>query len=294
MSISEAKDKLLLRDRVAVVTGGARGIGRAIVSRFLQEGARVVFSDILEPSPEAFAGSSGLVRFERADACSPEDTERLISETVHHFGGLDILVNNAGAGGIGGSIVDIPVDGFDRTIALLLRGTFLGMKYAVPYLRNGTGSVINIASVAAIRGGYAPHAYTAAKAGVIGLTKSTSLELAERGIRVNAICPAGIPTAIFAGPQAPRDLLEQTPEIVKPLLGENVPLGRAGKPEEIANAAVWLASDESSYITGHELIVDGGLTVGVPWSQQHEIRERFVNAFKAAIEKAEQKDEKTH
>jgi NAD(P)-dependent dehydrogenase (short-subunit alcohol dehydrogenase family) len=287
MSISEGKDKLLLRDRVAVVTGGARGIGRAIVSRFVEEGARVVFSDILEPEPEPFASASGLVRFERADACSPEDTERLMSETARHFGRLDILVNNAGTGSTGGSIVDIPVDDFDRTIALLLRGTFLGIKYAVPYMRPGTGSVINIASVAAIRGGYGPHAYTAAKAGVIGLTKSTSLELAERGIRVNTICPAGIPTAIFVGPQAPRGLVEQTPEIVKPLLGKNVPLGRAGTPEEIANAAVWLASDESSYITGHELIVDGGLTVGVPWSQQCEIRERFVSAFKAAIENSQ-------
>lgn len=200
---------------------------------------------------------------------------------MKHFGRLDCVVNNAGAGGVGGPIVDIPVEGFDQTISLLLRGTFLGMKFGARHMQAG-GSIINIASVAGLRGGYGTHAYTAGKFGVIGLTKSVSLELAERNIRVNAICPAGIPTAIFAGPEASPALAERTPEIVKPLLAEGVPLRRAGSPEEIANAAVWLASSQSAYITGEELVVDGGLICGVPWSRQLEMYQKFVERFRSA------------
>jgi len=133
----------------------------------------------------------------------------------------------------------------------------------------GNGTIINIASVAGVAGGYGPHAYTAAKFGVVGLTKSVALELAERGIRVNVICPGGTATFIWAPvfPELPADLVEQIPEIVKPWLGEDKPLGRAGLPVDIANAALWLASNESSWVTGQALVVDGGLTAGRAWSQ---------------------------
>ena len=146
-------------------------------------------------------------------------------------------------------------------------------------------TIINIASVAGLAGGWASHAYTAAKFGVGGLTKSVALELAERGIRVNAICPGGIATAIFApvaGELSP-GLIERTPEIVEPWLAGVVPLGRSGFPSDIASVALWLASDESSFVTGHTLVVDGGLTAGGRWSERlrryDQLRERFKSAM---------------
>jgi NAD(P)-dependent dehydrogenase (short-subunit alcohol dehydrogenase family) len=203
---------------------------------------------------------------------------------VERFGRLDCVVNNAGAIGVGGPIAETSVEGFDRSIALLLRGAFLGIKYGVPRLQSG-GTIINIASVAGLTGGYASHAYSAAKFGVVGLTKSVALELAERGIRVNAICPGGIATAIYApiAGEISADLIERTPGIVEPWLAEGTPLGRAGFPGDIANAALWLASSESSFVTGHALVVDGGLTAGRTRSQLvqaiDQLRERFKSAM---------------
>jgi NAD(P)-dependent dehydrogenase (short-subunit alcohol dehydrogenase family) len=175
------------------------------------------------------------------------------------------------------------LEGFDRAIALLLRGPFLGIKYAVPHMESGT--IINIASVAGLAGGYSSHAYTVAKWGVVGLTKSVALELAERGIRVNAICPGGTATWIWAPvyPEMTAEQADRTPEIVEPWLAAGAPLGRAGFPADIANAALWLASSESSFVTGHALVVDGGLTAGKQWSKNLDdfnlLRERFRSAL---------------
>ncbi len=277
--------RLRLENQVAVVTGGARGIGAGIVRRFVDEGARVVFSDLLNEKGKGLEEELGKnVAFYRADAASPSDTEGLMNFAVERFGRLDCVVNNAGAGGEGGPIAETSVEGFDRSIALLLRGPFLGIKYGVPHMQSG-GSIINIASVAGLAGGGAPHAYSAAKFGVVGLTKSVALELAERGIRVNAICPGGIATAIFApvAGEISAELIERTPEIVEPWLAEGLPLGRSGFPADISNAALWLASSESSFVTGHALVVDGGLTSGRPWSQmlhrRDQLKERFRSAF---------------
>jgi NAD(P)-dependent dehydrogenase (short-subunit alcohol dehydrogenase family) len=274
-----------LTDQVAVVTGGARGIGAGIVRRFVSEGARVVFSDLLDDKGKHLEKELGEnAAFCRADSMSPSDIEALMAFVVTRFGGLDCIVNNAGAGGEGGPIVETSVEGFDRSITLLLRGPFLGIKYGVPRMQSG-GSIINIASVAGLTGGYGPHAYTAAKFGVIGLTKSVALELAERGIRINAICPGGIATAIFAPVawEVTQEVIERTPDIVEPWLAGNLPLGRAGFPADIANAALWLASSESSFITGHALVVDGGLISGRRWSQTglyyDQLKERFRSAF---------------
>jgi NAD(P)-dependent dehydrogenase (short-subunit alcohol dehydrogenase family) len=285
MEGSDISTKLRLENVVAVVTGGSRGIGAGIVRRFVQEGARVVFSDLLVEKGSALEQELGKnVAFHRADSMSPSDIEALMNFAVEHFGRLDCVVNNAGAGGEGGPIAEISVEGFDRTIALLLRGSFLGIKYAVPHMQSG-GTIINIASVAGLAGGWGPHPYSAAKFGVIGLTKSAALELAERGIRVNAICPGGIATAIFAAvvPDLPAELVERTPEIVEPWIGERYPIGRSGFPADIANAALWLASSESSFVTGHALAVDGGITAGRRWSEQNQSYERLRERFRSAM-----------
>lgn len=285
MAQSPSPARLRLENQVAVITGGARGIGAGVVRRFIEEGARVVFSDLLNDKGKALEEELGEnVAFYRADATSPSDIEALMKFAVERFGRLDCVVNNAGAGGESGPIAETSVDGFDRSIALLLRGPFLGIKYGVPRMQSG-GSIINIASVAGLTGGYGPHAYTAAKFGVIGLTKSVALELAEQGIRVNAICPGGIATAIFApvAGEVTAEVIERTPDIVEPWLAGNLPLGRAGFPADIASAALWLASSESSFVTGHALVVDGGLVSGRRWSQTRlyydDLRERFRSAL---------------
>jgi NAD(P)-dependent dehydrogenase (short-subunit alcohol dehydrogenase family) len=285
MNPSDSSARLRLENQVAVVSGGARGIGAGIVRRFVEEGARVVFSDLLNEKGKPLEEELGKnAAFFSADATSPADTEALMNFAAERFGRLDCIVNNAGAAGEGAPIAETSVDGFDRSIALLLRGPFLGIKYGVPRMQSG-GTIINIASVAGLAGGYGSHAYSAAKSGIVGLTKSVALELAERGIRVNAICPGGIATAIFApvAGEISVELVERTPDIVEPWLAEALPLGRSGFPADIANAALWLASSESSFVTGHALVVDGGLMSGVPWSQmllrRDQLKERFRSAF---------------
>jgi NAD(P)-dependent dehydrogenase (short-subunit alcohol dehydrogenase family) len=275
--------RLRLADLVAVVTGGTRGIGEGIARRFVEEGAHVVFSGRSEEKGKALEEELGKnVAFYRADAASATDTEALMNFAVKHFGRLDCVVNNAGVAGEGGPIAKTSVEGFERSIALLLLGTFFGIKYSVPHMK--TGTIINISSISGVTAGYSPHAYTAAKFGVVGLTKSVALELAQDGIRVNAICPGAVPTAIFAAvlPEMPTDLIERAPEIVEPWAAEDKPLGRAGLPLDIANAALWLASSESSWVTGQAIVVDGGLTAGRPWSQSlhriDQLRERFRSA----------------
>jgi NAD(P)-dependent dehydrogenase (short-subunit alcohol dehydrogenase family) len=223
------------------------------------------------------------VAFYRADAASASETEALINFAVERFGKLDSIVNNAGSGGEGGPIADTSVEGFERSIALLLLGTFFGIKYSVPHMK--TGAIINISSISGVTAGYSPHAYTAAKFGVVGLTKSVALELAERGIRVNAICPGGVATAIFAPVvgEVSAELLERSPELVEPWLVEGVPLGRSGFPADIANAALWLASSESSWVTGQAFVIDGGLTVGQPWSKQFHRWDQLKDRFNSAL-----------
>jgi NAD(P)-dependent dehydrogenase (short-subunit alcohol dehydrogenase family) len=145
------------------------------------------------------------------------------------------------------------------------------------------GTIIKIASICGIRAGYRPHAYTAAKCGVIGLTKSVALELAERGIRVNVVCPGGIATEIWAPPEMPAELGERTPEIVEPWPAGTNPMGRSGFPFDIANAVLWLASNESTFVTGHALVVDDGSTAGIHWAQQLKEFDQLGKRFRSAL-----------
>jgi len=271
-----------LDGKVAVITGGASGIGHAAVRLFVEEGCRVVIADVQDDKGARLAQDLGqAARYVHADVSREADVSDAIAHAVSRFGRLDCLFNNAGAGGVAGPIEEIPADGFDHTMGVLLRGVFLGMKHAAPIMkRQRGGSIISTASVAGLQAGYGPHVYSAAKAAVVHLTRSVAMELGESGVRVNCICPGGIATPIFgsalglAGPEADR-----VAELMKTLLATRQPIQRAGLPEDIARAALWLASEDSSFVNGHALIVDGGLTGGRMWSVVQEQRQQLRSAL---------------
>jgi NAD(P)-dependent dehydrogenase (short-subunit alcohol dehydrogenase family) len=259
-----------LARKVALITGGASGIGEATVRLFVAEGAAVVVADLRDGPGRALAAELGeRAAYVHADVGREADVEGAVRETVARFGRLDCLFNNAGAAGVRGGIEEVSAAGFDDTVAVLLRGVFLGMKHAAPVMkRQGAGSIISTASVAGLRAGFGPHVYSAAKAAVIHLTRSVAMELGERGVRVNCICPGGIATPIFGkslGLSA--EEAEQTIPLIKGVLETAQPFPRAGLPDDIARAALWLASDESSFVNGEALVVDGGLIGGRLWSE---------------------------
>ena len=259
-----------LANKVALITGGASGIGEGTVRLFAREGASVVIADILDDNGARLAGELGArAAYVHTDVSREADVQGAVAETVRRFGRLDCIFNNAGFGGVGGRVEAIDIAGFDQTIGVLLRGVLLGMKHAAPVMkRQGGGSIISTASVAGLTAGFGPHVYSAAKAAVIQLTKTVAMELGEHNIRVNCICPGAIATPIFGkglGMSA-----EQAEAIVPQMKGilENVqPIKRSGLPEDIAHAALWLASDDATFVNGHALVVDGGLTGGRSWSE---------------------------
>ncbi len=271
-----------LRDKVALVTGGASGIGEATVRLFVAEGASVVVADIQDDRGQRLVKELGArTGYVHADVSRETDVRTAIEGTVARFGRLDCLFNNAGSAGVHGSVQEIPVDGFDETIGVLLRGVFLGMKHAAPVMkRQGTGSIISTASVAGLRTGMGPHVYSAAKAAVIHLTRSVAMELGESGVRVNCICPGGIATPIFGKAFGlPPEGADATIPLMKGVLETLQPIRRPGLPEDIAQAALWLASDESSFVNGHALVVDGGLIGGRLWSETEQRRVMLRSAF---------------
>ncbi len=271
-----------LRERVALITGGASGIGKAIVELFVKEGARVVVADIQETQGREIAKKLGdNATFKLTDVSLEDDVRGMTEHAVETYGRLDCLVNNAGIGGVEGEIESIPVDGFDQTIAVLLRGVFLGSKYAAPIMkRQGGGNIINVSSIAGMRGISENHPYSAAKAAVIQLTRTSAMELAQHQIRVNCICPGAIVTAIFGATKGMSDEdIARTYENLSRLFERVQPLPRAGRPEDIANAALWLASDDSSFVTGHALVVDGGASAGQMWHAKQRYTARIEEAL---------------
>ena len=256
-----------LDGKTALITGGSSGMGRATVEKFVAEGASVVLADIQEEKGRAVAEALGDgVRFVAVDVCREADVAAAVQTAVEVFGRLDCLFNNAGFGGVSGDIQETDLgEPYERTVDAMLKGVIIGMKHAAPVMKSqGSGVILSTASVAGLCAGYGPHVYTAVKSAVINLTRSVAQELGPSNIRVNAICPGGLATPIFAGQLAVKGN-EDYAAAVRPLLGMMQPIPRSGEPEDIANAACFLASDEASFISGHALVVDGALTAG-SWS----------------------------
>jgi NAD(P)-dependent dehydrogenase (short-subunit alcohol dehydrogenase family) len=253
-----------LAGKVAVVTGGVSGIGRGIVDVFLEEGARVVVGDIDDAAGHALrAELGGDVAFQHTDVTVEADMEALIARAVSEFGALNVMVNNAGALGEQSGLLDLDAAGFTRTTDLLLRSVVLGHKHAGRRMKEqGTGgSIVSMSSIAGIQAGLSSVSYDAAKAGVLQVARTATYELAPYGIRSNVIMPGLILTPIMA--KATSLDPSEYPAFVEALaapLGELHPIGRGGLPRDLANAALFFASDRSAFITGQNIAVDGGIT----------------------------------
>jgi len=254
--------------RVALITGAGSGLGRGTAIGFAGEGARVVAVDINQSSAQEtatlIAAQGGDAIAVQADVSRPEDCERMVSTAVQTYGRLDIQFNNAGIGGDGQLLKDLPVEDWDRLIAVNLRGVFLGCKYAVPaMIAAGGGAIINTGSSLAqwdvIPGAVA---YIAAKGGVIGITRALAIEVAGHGIRVNAVCPGIVDTPMSFSPD---NELRRHQNALYDRFVQRIPLHRIGTPEDVAEAVMFFASDAAKHITGTTLLVDGGQTM-MSWS----------------------------
>ena len=263
-----------LNGKVAVITGATSGIGLRTAEMFVAEGARIVIAGRRAAEGEALAERLGAdCIFLRTDVTVDAEVRALIGLAVEKFGRLDCLFNNAGGPAQVGGIEGLEADRFDAAIAVLLRSVMLGMKYAAPHMKKqGSGSIINTGSVAGRLAGYSSSlVYGAAKAAVIHLTKCVAMELGESGIRVNSISPGLIATGIFGKALGlSTEDAEKTPEAIRDAYATAQPIPRAGMTDDIAYAAVFLASDESGFINGHDLVIDGAITGGRNWSQQQQ------------------------
>jgi len=267
-----------LEGKATVITGGASGIGEASVRLFAEEGARVLVADVQDRKGERLADELGEdVLYLHTDVSREEDVESAVAYAVEAFGRLDCMFNNAGVAGAVGPIESVTVEGFDRTVAVLLRGVFLGIKHAAAVMRRqASGSIINTASVAGLQAGYGNHIYSACKAGVIHLTRSVAMELGEAGVRVNCVCPSFIPTPMIGRARGLSvEEADAKVEAIREAFRDAQPIRRSGLPEDVARAALWLASDDSGFVNGHALVVDGGVSGGRMWSSYQEAIKRM-------------------
>ena len=253
-----------LEGKVAVITGAASGIGAATAKTFVEQGARVVLGDIQDQAgaelAEALGGSRTAI-FRHCNVTSEAEVEALVDAAVSEFGKIDVMFNCAGIVGAVGPMSTTPAEEWKLTIDIMVHGVFYGMKHASRYMKEaGSGSIISMSSTAGVMGGLGPHAYTAAKHAVVGMTRNLAAEVGGFGVRVNCIAPAGMATPMVADViTGDHHKLEETIAA----LAEGSPLrGRAGLAEDVANAALWLASEESGYTSGLTLTVDAGYTTG--------------------------------
>jgi NAD(P)-dependent dehydrogenase (short-subunit alcohol dehydrogenase family) len=253
--------KAELQGKVGIVTGGTSGIGRETAVLFAKAGAKVVVAGRREVEGKETveqiraAGGDGL--FVKTDVSRAADVQGLVRKTVEKFGRLDVAFNNAGIEGNWLPIAEQPEEDWDRTIAINLKGVWLSLKYEIQQMlkQGGGGAIVNMASIAGLIGSAGAATYIASKHGVMGLTKSAALETAKSGIRINVVCPAVIETAMA-------DRLFGEPEFKKFALGLH-PIGRVGKPLEVAEAVLWMCSDQASFMTGQSLVLDGGMLAGI-------------------------------
>ncbi len=281
---------LPLEGKVAVITGGTSGIGARTAEVFVAEGAKVVIAGRRKERGERLAQKLGdAASFLRTDVSVEADVKAMVDHAVDRFGRLDCLMNNAGRGSQFAAIADADLEQFDAVIAVHLRAVLAGMKYAARVMAvQGTGSIINVASVNGTRAGLGGHYYSAAKAAAIHLTRCAAIELGEKGIRVNSLSPGMIATGAFGkymGMQS--DEADDHPEYAEAAIGSVLPrwqpLPYVGRVDDIAQAALFLASDASRFVTGHNLVVDGGISAGWSVALVRPDRELFFSTFKDAV-----------
>jgi NAD(P)-dependent dehydrogenase (short-subunit alcohol dehydrogenase family) len=271
-----------LHNKVAVITGAASGIGRGTVDLFVKEGARVIAADVQDNKGARLQEEHGkAVRYVRCDVTKESDIQAAIQLAVTSFGKLDCVFNNAGSPGPLENAETVTAEGFDSVMHLHVRAAMFGMKYAVPIMRTqGHGSIISTASIAGMQNGFGPMLYSMAKATIVHMTKIAAAQLGPMNIRVNCICPGLIATPIFAkGIGLATQVADQTVAAVTVAAKDSQPIPRAGLPEDIAEAALYLASDASRFVNGHALVVDGGITVGPTGAAQAQVFAPFMTAM---------------